>query len=610
MNDALEAAKNCRHYAMCKIDFLGSGVCASGVERQYVSYFPEGRMDLYAALAEQKIAVTKSALDIADSCSLCGKCDYQCYFVTGMRPSRVMKALKTHIAEYLTAGGAVEVAVEDRLLRQLRDIVGDFWASNDRAIALTYSHDSCALAQAKMPAYVVMPGSCEEISAILKLLNGSGMSWVARANGSNVLGAHLDEGVVIDLNRMKEIVFDEKNWCVTVGPGVAAFDLQREAVKRGYRVNVAEPAALVCGSMMSSGILSLFATAYGTSADNFVDAHFVAPDGSSFSLNDKDAPNLYSFSWSEQQTPGICTALKVKLHPVTGDEKGVLVPFQCLEEALSFAKECAVRRIGLAVGVLGAEYVSSFVAPTQKLAADARNALEHKLGIACMVLVIGDEYAIQSVTRMGRPVFDQRLFSALSLGLPSLRKAGWLDLIAELSADAPFSYLNIKGFAELAEAALAPSATQIAQEVDPDLRAYFEELYSRPEMTDLVWLNLFRITSARVGREKHFLPILMYLPMEHALIEELSSGFKEIALRYRLKHEFGFVTPVDSGKRCIFEYDYYHDQNDADEIGRVQQAAAEAGALIDQLMARTGTIRWLRDLKYQGYCRMENLLYA
>jgi hypothetical protein len=42
-------------------------------------------------------------------------------------------------------------------------------------------------------------------------------------------------------------------------------------VKRGYRVNVAEAAALVCGSAMSSGILSLFSAAYGTSADNFVD---------------------------------------------------------------------------------------------------------------------------------------------------------------------------------------------------------------------------------------------------------------------------------------------------------------------------------------------------
>ena len=244
---------------------------------------------------------------------------------------------------------------------------------------------------------------------------------------------------------MKEIVFDEKNWSVRIGPGVAAFDLQRAAVQRGYRVNVAEAAALVCGSMMSSGILSLFSAAYGTSADNFVDAEFVAPDGSCFSLNEKDAPNLFAFSKSGRQTPGICTALSAKLHPMTDDEAGVLVPFQTLEKALGFARECAARRIGLAIGVLGAEYVSAFIAPTRQLAADAREVFEKRLGIAYMVLVIGDTYALRSIADMGHPVIDQRLFTALSLGLPSLRSARWLDLIAELSADEPFSYLEDQG---------------------------------------------------------------------------------------------------------------------------------------------------------------------
>ena len=35
-----ETARNCRHYAMCKIDFLGSGVCESGLEKHYVSLSP------------------------------------------------------------------------------------------------------------------------------------------------------------------------------------------------------------------------------------------------------------------------------------------------------------------------------------------------------------------------------------------------------------------------------------------------------------------------------------------------------------------------------------------------------------------------------------------
>jgi hypothetical protein len=36
----------------------------------------------------------------------------------------------------------------------------------------------------------------------------------------------------------------------------------------------------------------------------------------------------------------------------------------------------------------------------------------------------------------------------------------------------------------------------------------------------------------------------------------------------------------------------------------------EAGALIEEHSAREGTIRWLKYLLSQGYCRKENLLYA
>jgi hypothetical protein len=95
--EVLKIAKNCRHYAMCKIDFLQSGVCASGLEKQYVSFYPEGRMDLYAAIVERTIPITDKCVEIADSCNLCGRCDYLCYFVNEMRPSKVMKALKDHV---------------------------------------------------------------------------------------------------------------------------------------------------------------------------------------------------------------------------------------------------------------------------------------------------------------------------------------------------------------------------------------------------------------------------------------------------------------------------------------------------------------------------------
>jgi hypothetical protein len=610
MNDVLKIAKNCRHYAMCKIDYLGSGVCASGLEKHFVSYYPEGRMDLYAALTEHKIPVTEKCLDIAASCALCGKCDYQCYFVTELRPSRVMEALKDLVAAHVQRGGAVERAPEDLLLRDIRRIVGEEWATNDRAVTVTYSHDPGPLSVPKMPGYVVLPRTREEISALLRLFNDHHVPWVVRGNGSQGAGLSLCEGAVIDLNRMKDITFDEKNWTVKVGAGVPAFDLQREAARRGYRVNVAEPAALVCSNMICSGIFSTFLTAYGTAADNCVDAEFVAKGGSFFSLSDKNAPNVFAFKQADQEPPGICTAVSMKLHPTTGDEAGVLVPFDSLGKALTFSKECAVRRIGLAIGVLGGGYIASFLAPTKQLAAEVRDVFEKELGIAYLVLVIGDRYAIQNVMAMGQPVFDQRLFKALNLGLPSLRSAGWPGLLGQLPTLEPFSYLRVKGFAEIVETALAPSAANLAEAVDPDLRPFFEEVFGRPEMTDLVWLNMFRILSSRMGRDKQFSVNIIYLPLEQALICEISEGLKRIADRHGLANDLGFITPLDGGKRCILEYDYFFDQTDPEDILRAQRAAMDAGGLIMEYSAKLGTIRWIRHVVNQGFSRMENLLYT
>ena len=610
-NEAVKIANNCRHYAMCKVDFLGNGVCASGLEKHYASFYPVGRMDLYAAIAENRIPVTDKCVEIADSCNLCGKCDYQCYFVNEMRPSKVMKALKDHLAGYRRSGGEIAHAEDDRMLSELKSIVGDYWATNDSAVRIAYHHDLCPHVTFKMPEYVVMPNSKEEISSIIKLLNANNIPYTVRGNGASSHGLVFSEGVVMDLNRMKTVEFDEKNWSVKVGPGVASFDLQSEARKRGYRVHTAEPAALVCANIMTSGLISTFSTTYGISADNYIDAEFIARDGSFFSLNDIAAPNLFSFhnALSEHEAFAICISASVKLHPVTEDEEGILVPFALLEDALEFARECATRHIGLAIGILGTEFVSTFLAPTKKLASEAKDVLTQELGMHYLVLLIGDTYALRSIREMGHPAIDQKLFKTLFQGLSALKSAKWLDLLKDLSDDEPFSYLRLSQFGELAETALAPSPAQQTQEIDPDLRPFFERLYSRPEMADLVWLNTFRIQSSRYCREKPCVALVFYLPIDTSLIADIQNGLRGIGDKHRLKNEFGFITPIDSGKRCVWEYDYYFDHNDPSDISRIQQATSEAGALLDEYSTKTGTIRQVRYVVNQGCCRKENLLY-
>ena len=606
-----ETARNCRHYAMCKIDFLGSGVCESGLEKHFVSFYPQGRMILYEALAGNKISITEKCIEIADSCNLCGKCDYQCYFLNEMRPTKVMEALKNHVETYIKNGGKIKLSKDDYLLDEIKKIVGKNWATNDEAITVTYSHDLSAISDPKVPDYVVMPNTKEEISSLVKLFNKNKITYTIRGNGQNLLGFAINEGAIIDLNRMKTIEFDEKNWLVKVGPGVTAFDLQKQAQKRGYRINASEPAALLCANIMCSGIMSTFSTTYGINADNFINAEFVDHSGSLFNLNEISSPNLYSYKNLEhKESPGICVSASIRLHPVTDDEKGILVPFETLNNALDFIKDCSIRHIGLAIGIVGAEYISTFLSPTKKMASEIKNIFIDKLNIPWLVVVIGDKYAIRSISEMGFPFFDQNLFKSLYLGLPSLKTAQWLDLVKELSDDEPYSYLKVKSFAELFETALSPSPSLYSQEVDVELIPFFEKLFSRQEMTDLVWLNMFRIMSTRLGRKKPFLPALIYLPIDKDLINEFSDKFRLIAEKHGIDNDFGFITPIDNGKRCIFEYDFFYDYNDPDEIQRIRQVAMEANMLIDDYSVKTGTVKGHPYVLYQGFCRKENLLYS
>jgi hypothetical protein len=455
-----------------------------------------------------------------------------------------------------------------------------------------------------------MPDSTSEISAVIKALNSHKIPYAVRGNGSSVMGFVMSEGAVIDLGRMKSIEFDEKNWVAKVGPGVAAFELQKAAVKRGFRVNVAEPSALVCANIMCSGIFSLFSASYGTAADNYIDAEFVGHDGEVFRLSDKSAPNLFAYKKEDSTVPGICSSAYIRLHPVTSDEGAAFVPFDSLEGALDFARDCAMRRIGLAIGVLGGEYLSVFLSPTMKLAAEVKDIFREKLKIEYLVLVIGDKFALRSVKEMGYNYFDNRMMRILNLGLPSLSSAKWLDIIDELSAEKPYSYLGLKHFPDLAELALAPSPAKLVRDVDPELRSFFEKLYSKPEMTDPVWLNMFRIVSSRMGREKHVIPMIIYLPIDNKLISEINSEFKRIADSHGLKNDYGFITPLDDGKRCVFEYDYYLDQNDPDERIKMQEAMMEAGMMIERYSTETGTVTWIRYVFCQGFSRKESFLYS
>jgi hypothetical protein len=609
--EARATAAQCRHYAMCKIDYLATGLCPSGPEKHFVTYYPQGRMDLYRGLAEGRIPVTEALVEAADTCTLCGVCDPQCHFATGMQPTSVMRAFKGYVEDYRREGGAVVRTAEDEGLRKVREIVGREWASNDPAVLWTYADDPFPLAPPQMPRYVVLPRTREEVSAIVRLAGELGLALAIRGNGGSVFGFVFTDGIVLDMNRMGTIEFDLDNWVAAVGPGVTSFELQQEACRRGLRVNAAEPAATVCGNLVCTGTFSTWSNVYGTAADNFVDMEFVGRDGRIFRLNDKRGPNHFAFVRDVIPSPGVCTKAFVKLHPMTDDEEGLLVPFEGFDEAVRFARELGQRRIGLAVAVLGAHYIATFLSPDEGLAGRVKAALPEALGIGYVVFAIADRFGREAIGKMAPAVIDSSLLRLLILGLPRLVEPRWLDLVREYGGGGrPFELLCRPEMRPVIEAVLQPSPETISGSVPESLRPFYRELYARPEMTDMVWLNMHRIVSARMSRRKHMFAFLVYVPPDRLeVVHEVIDGFARVAEAHGLDHDFGFLTPMDFGKRAILEYDYYIDHTDPAEKAKIARAMPELDPWLDGLAAKVPGLLSLKYVFSQGCSRKDNFLY-
>jgi len=610
-DDALKTASQCRHYSMCKIDFLETGLCPSGPVKHYVAYYPQGRMDVYAALKRNLIPLTEGLIDIASTCTLCGICDKQCHFVTGMRPMTVMKALKAEVEAMQEKGTPIEPLPRDDILDEFQRIVGPLHASNDPAILIAYAHDPFPLKDMQMPRCVVLPSSTAEVSSIIQLARRHDIPTVVRGNGASVYGMVFTSGIVIDTARMKDIHIDPANWTATIGAGVTAFDLQRAASAHGLRANTAEPAATVCGNIICTGLFSTWGATYGTFADNFIDMEMVDDRGRIFHLSDPSAPNLYAYRHQPTSPPAICTRAIVPLYPVTSDEETLLIPFASFDEALRLARELNLRRIGLSIAVLGPHYIATFLSPTLELSVRLKQNLSASFGIEYAVLTIVDSYGRQAVEKMAPSVIDGPLLRKIMLGLPRFLDDDWLDLVRSYEGDRPpYEILSDPSAAPFIEAALQPSPETASSAVDPDLRPFYASLYARPRYTDILWLSMHRIVSCRMGRHKHVFAFLVYLPADDiALFNTLNETFAAAAEDLGIDHDFGFVTPMDLGKRAVYEYDYYLDQTSPGDKKKAAAVMQRIVPWLDDMALNHKGVTWIKTFFSQGCARKEGFFY-
>lgn len=617
LEEAVAIAKKGTHCGMCRFDFLGTGLCPSGKKYGFVAYWPQGRMQIFKMLISGKVKPTKKLIEIANSCTLCGICDRQCNFATQLRPEKVARALKEY-TDNLDESKFQEFA-EDDILKGLNEIVGEEWATNDPVIISSYI-GSIIPPDSKLNFYIVMPKNADELSKVIKYANKNNLPYLPRSGGtllsmasptilSKALG--LEKGIVIDLLRINKLEIHQESCSATVGAGITAFELQKEAYKKKLRANLAEAGAHVCANIASSGIITTWQNRYGWAADNFIDLEIVDDEGNIKKHSDLDITNPYSteggFTDIKLTPPGIVTEITVKLHPIFDDEDVVLIPFERLKDALSMILKLAKRNIGLSLVILSRKYLAEFLCPTPQIAKDFEYICKNHMKLNYVVDVICNKDEKKIVENMVDYTIDKKLMKSLILGSPklaSLKDSEFLQILSE--EEDPLKAIFAGPMRKHLEQGLNPSAEQIASVFDDDLQDFFKKIYSKSEMSDIIWLHAFRILPSRLMRQRMFFAQAgaIWAKDEDKILKYIEM-LSNVCDKYELEHSLGFISPLDDGKYAFFEYDYYYDHNDSEATKRVSQALIET----TEISLVMGDILTVLNYLFKGIYRKEHVLY-
>src|SRR5690242_14406350 len=126
--------------------------------------------------------------------------------------------------------------ISPAVARRLDEAVGRGNVLRDPADLLVYEADGLTHGRTR-PALVVLPGSTEQVSAVLRIANEAKLPVVPRGAGTGLSGgARPVEGcIVLSLSRMRRILeLDLENGWARVEPGVINLDVSKAVAAAGW----------------------------------------------------------------------------------------------------------------------------------------------------------------------------------------------------------------------------------------------------------------------------------------------------------------------------------------------------------------------------------------
>jgi FAD/FMN-containing dehydrogenase len=169
----------------------------------------------------------------------------------------------------------------------------------------------------RRPAVIVRPEDTQDVVAAVNHARDRGLPVAVRGGGHSVPGfGTVDDGLVVDLSRMREVIVDPSAGTGRAGGG-ATWGVFNDATHAhglattGGIISTTGVAGLTLG-----GGIGYLARGVGLSCDNLASAEVVTADGRVVTASEREHEDLFWAMRGGGGNFGVATALEFRLHPI------------------------------------------------------------------------------------------------------------------------------------------------------------------------------------------------------------------------------------------------------------------------------------------------------
>ena len=235
---------------------------------------------------------------------------------------------------------SINNSVNSNLISDLSNAVGEqyvIWQAED---LLVYEYDGSI--DKATPQAVVLPGTAEDVSAVVKIANKHGAYIVARGAGTSLSGGAvpLRDAVVIALTRLTSLIeVDAKNRIAIVEPGMINLHLSQRVSHLGlfYAPDPASQKTCTIGGNIGENAGGPHCLALGVTTNHVLGLEVVLADGSLnwFGGTERESTgyDLRGAFVGSEGTLGIVTKIAVRLLPKPETIHSMLAAFTTMDAA-------------------------------------------------------------------------------------------------------------------------------------------------------------------------------------------------------------------------------------------------------------------------------------